>query len=137
MPDVNTPGDLPDTTKPSLPVPLARTAEQDAQDGPASWLDDLLAAAVFLTRIPLTRIPFVAARVTPDGLTRALRAFPLAGAAIGLFAGLVYYLGTLFGLPALAAALVAIGLTLILTGAAHDDGPADFADVFGAGRAAA
>lgn len=111
---------------PNLPQPIPAAAPLE---GFAGWRDDLLAAALFLTRLPLGR--FV---IAPPQLARALRAFPLVGAAIGLAAGLVYWLGAVFGLSPLPAAFVTLGATAFLTGALHEDGLADCADGFGGGH---
>lgn len=78
MPDASPPA--PPSAPPPDHVPAVRAA-------PASWRDDLVAAALFLTRLPVARF------APPDAsLQRALRAFPLVGALIGLWAALVYWL---------------------------------------------
>ncbi|MGE0725915.1 MAG: adenosylcobinamide-GDP ribazoletransferase, partial [Alphaproteobacteria bacterium] len=68
---------------------------------------------------------------------RALRVFPVIGAAIGAAGGLVLVIAAALDLPPLAAALLALGAIAVLTGALHEDGLADAADGFGAGRDAA
>jgi adenosylcobinamide-GDP ribazoletransferase len=92
------------------------------------WLDDLLAAAAFLTRVPVPH------RAPPPNLARAYRAFPLLGAAIGAAVGAVYLLLLWIGLPTIGAAALALGAGALLTGALHEDGLADLADGFGGGR---
>jgi len=92
------------------------------------WLDDVLAAAAFLTRVPLPHL------ASPPNLARAYRAFPLLGAAIGAAVGAVDLLLLWIGLPAIAAAALALGAGAMLTGALHEDGLADLADGFGGGR---
>jgi adenosylcobinamide-GDP ribazoletransferase len=92
------------------------------------WLDDLLAAAAFLTRVP---VPHGA---SPPNPARAYRAFPLLGAAIGAAVGAVYLLLLWIGLPTIAAAALGLGAGALLTGALHEDGLADLADGFGGGR---
>jgi adenosylcobinamide-GDP ribazoletransferase len=92
------------------------------------WLDDLLAAAAFLTRVPVPH------RASPPNLARAYRAFPLLGAAIGAAVGAVYLLLLWIGLPTIGAAALALGAGALLTGALHEDGLADLADGFGGGR---
>jgi adenosylcobinamide-GDP ribazoletransferase len=94
------------------------------------WLDDLRLAVGLLTRIPVPH-PDGAA---PSYLPRAHRVFPLVGAAIGSVIGLVYLALSGIGLPALAAAALALGTGMLLTGALHEDGLADLADGFGGGR---
>ena len=92
------------------------------------WLDDLLEATAFLTRLP------VPGRDRPPNLARAYRAFPLVGAVIGAVIGAVDLLLLRIGLPAIAAAALALGSGALLTGALHEDGLADVADGFGGGR---
>ena len=64
-------------------------------------------------------------------LTQSMPAFPLVGAAVGLAAGALYVLISTL-LPHWAAALVAVGALIAVTGALHEDGLADFADGLGA-----
>ena len=91
---------------------------------------DLRAAAVFLTRLPLT---------WPDGapadqLGRATVFFPLVGAGVGAVAGLIAAgLAWAGAVPWLAAA-AALAVQIALTGALHEDGLADLADGVGGGR---
>src|SRR6266403_4763813 len=92
------------------------------------WLDDVLAAAAFLTRVP---VPHLA---SPPNLARAYRAFPLLGAAIGAAVGAVDLLLLWIGLPAIAAAALALGAGAMLTGALHEDALAALADGFGGSR---
>lgn len=96
---------------------------------PESWREDLLAALTFLTRLPWRRI---AAEPAPS-LAGASWAFPLAGLVVGLIGGFAYVIAAGLGLPALAAALVAVAATALATGGLHEDGLADTADGFGGG----
>ena len=91
------------------------------------WLDDLLAAAAFLTRVPIPH------RDASPNLARAYRAFPLVGGLIGAAIGAIDLLSLWIGLPIIAAAALALGAGALLTGALHDDGLADVADGFGGG----
>lgn len=93
-------------------------------------LRDLRIGACFLTRLP---VPWPQA-APADGLARAMRLFPVVGAGIGLGAGLVWALALWCGAPPLVAALLALAGQMVLTGALHEDGLADVADGFGAGR---
>jgi|BEDMetMinimDraft_2_1075160.scaffolds.fasta_scaffold05548_2 adenosylcobinamide-GDP ribazoletransferase len=63
---------------------------------------------------------------------RMVWAFPLAGAALGAFAGLVHAALRALGLPSGLAALGALGALTVATGALHEDGLADTADALGA-----
>jgi adenosylcobinamide-GDP ribazoletransferase len=88
-------------------------------------LTGLLAAAQFLTRVPirLRREPDVAASVPW---------FPVVGAMIGAAVGGVAA-GSSELVPPLVAAAVAVAVGLLITGAFHEDGLADVADAFGGG----
>lgn len=79
------------------------------------------------TRLPLGDLPLLPA----GGLGRAVWAFPLAGAVVGLLAGLMVLVGAEFGLGPWLLALVAIAAELMITGAFHEDGFADIADGMG------
>jgi len=87
------------------------------------WGDDLLAVIGFFTRLP------VKASAVP--LATAVRAFPLAGVLIGIVGFLAYMLAFRLGLSGLLAALFAVAATAVLTGALHEDGLADLADMLG------
>ncbi len=92
------------------------------------WRSAPAVATVFLTRLPL-RAPDVP-------LAGAALFFPVVGFGVGCVGGGVFWLGALIGLPALAAALIALAAAAWLTGALHEDGLADMADGL-AGRGAA
>ncbi|MFN3076182.1 MAG: adenosylcobinamide-GDP ribazoletransferase [Alphaproteobacteria bacterium] len=94
------------------------------------WGFDLHLAAVFLTRLPLPAGPVV----DRWGLARAMRVFPLIGAAIGTVGGLAYGGLAYGGFSPMIAALGALGVMTLMTGALHEDGLADTADGFGGGR---
>lgn len=97
-----------------------------------SWPQDLHLAFVFLTRLPLPAV----GEVPRGALAGAMRAFPLVGAALGLGAGLVFWLAAQ-ALPPPLAALLAVAAYGWLTGFLHEDGLADVADGFGGGHDAA
>jgi adenosylcobinamide-GDP ribazoletransferase len=80
-------------------------------------------AAVFLTRLPLPRLP-----QAPPPLAQAMAAFPVVGAGLGLLGWTVLAAAEGSGLPAEAAAILAVGALLLATGALHEDGLADVAD---------
>jgi adenosylcobinamide-GDP ribazoletransferase len=86
---------------------------------------------VFVTQQFLTRVPvpgWVAREPwNPDWLNRAVRHFPLVGAAVGAAGAAVAGLALLLWPPLVAAAL-AMGATVWLTSAFHEDGLADTAD---------
>lgn len=94
------------------------------------WLDDLRVAVAMLTRIPMPHPD----GASPANFVRAQRLVPLVGAGIGAAVGLVFWALHAAGLPALAAAALALGAGMWLTGGFHEDGLADLADGFGGGR---
>src|SRR5260370_37412575 len=93
-------------------------------------LDELRVAVAFYTRLPV-------AQPTPvDGaaLARAAWAAPLVGVLIGALGALAYWIAYRLNLPPLVAATLAVGATLLFTGALHEDGLAHTAGGF-CGRA--
>jgi adenosylcobinamide-GDP ribazoletransferase len=83
---------------------------------------DLMAAFGLLTRLPVkVQMEQAVARGA-----RAAWAWPLAGAAVALLAGCAGWLAAGFG--AAIAAGVMLAVMIMLTGALHEDGLADFAD---------
>ena len=87
-------------------------------------LSDLLTACGLLTRLPVAR---------PGDLAACVWAFPIVGGAVNGLGGLTYWLVHWFGMPPLLAAVWALTVTMLATGALHDDGLADTADGFGGG----
>jgi adenosylcobinamide-GDP ribazoletransferase len=85
----------------------------------------LLGAVQFLTVIPIRSAS------APPG--RAAIFFPLVGAAIGAVAGMLFDQTRSF-LPLNLAALIALAFFALITGGLHEDGFADCADAFRAGR---
>jgi cobalamin 5'-phosphate synthase/cobalamin synthase len=86
----------------------------------------MLAAAAFLTRLPIDR----RGRVAPEDVARGVALFPVVGAGIGaVMAGVAWTLGRAF--PAGVAAIGAVAVGLILTGGLHLDGLADTFDGYG------
>ena len=82
----------------------------------------------------LTRLPVnVVATVSPSVFARSSRWFPMVGALVGMQSAATLFLGILVGLPNVVAVLIAIGFSILLTGALHEDGLADVADGFGGG----
>ena len=101
--------------------------ESPSQTAPLeAWWSDILIATAFLTRVPLAPVA--------GTLGRAMRAFPIIGAGVGLVGAALYAIAIWLALPAFAAALLALAGMAALTGAVHEDGLADTADGFGGGR---
>jgi adenosylcobinamide-GDP ribazoletransferase len=95
-----------------------------------AWRDEFLAAFTFLTRLPLGRAQADAPQLS---LADTSWAFPVVGLVIGAVGGIAYAIASALALPALAAALIAVASTALITGALHEDGLADTADGFGGG----
>lgn len=94
----------------------------------SKWYDNVWAAFIFFTRLPLWRI-----HEPPRECYRAVVEYwPLVGWLTGALMGGVIYLGGMF-LPQAVAVLLAIAARILLTGALHEDGLADFFDGFGGG----
>ncbi|KJZ22889.1 adenosylcobinamide-GDP ribazoletransferase [Tritonibacter mobilis] len=89
---------------------------------------DLLLALVLLTRLPLPHLP----KASFARQSRAVWAFPLAGAVVGLLAVIIAALALMWWPPAIAAGLT-LAAQVTLTGAMHEDGLADTADGFWGG----
>jgi adenosylcobinamide-GDP ribazoletransferase len=92
----------------------------------AAWWAELRAALGFLTRLPIPD----SEKPATGSLAQASWAFPMVGLLVGLLGALAYALAAALGLPALAAALIAVGTTVLATGALHEDGLADTVDGF-------
>jgi adenosylcobinamide-GDP ribazoletransferase len=92
---------------------------------------DAARAIAFLSRIPVPPSLFAGY----DGrLGRLVAAFPLAGLVIALPSAVVFFLLLSLRGDALVAALVALAVQALVTGALHEDGLADTADGIGGGR---
>ena len=87
-----------------------------------------LTAIMFYTRIPVP--PWI--DHSENLLNKATRYFPFIGWIVGGFAAGIFYLGIL-ALPFSVALLLSIAGSILLTGAFHEDGFADFCDGFGGG----
>lgn len=92
----------------------------------AEVIKSFATAMAFLTRIP------IAVDVSSDDLARSVPWFPMVGLLIGALVGSVYAVlaGSIGGL---AAAGMAVGVGIMVTGAIHEDGLADTFDGFGGG----
>ena len=78
----------------------------------------LALALVFLTRLPV-RLP---GQASAAELGASTASFPAVGALIGLVTAAVFALGLALGLPGLAAAVMALIVQVMFTGALHEDG---------------
>jgi adenosylcobinamide-GDP ribazoletransferase len=89
--------------------------------------NEIRLALAFLTRLPV-RLP---EHVADHPLAAAARAFPLAGIPVALAGWAVYALAWTLGIAPALAGLLALAAMVVLTGALHEDGLADFADAAG------
>jgi len=89
------------------------------------WTEDLQAATAFLTRLPLR-----AASTPTFDLTRAARAFPVAGAIVGIVGAAAMIICHSIGMSPLLNAVFTVASLLVVTGALHEDGLADTANGF-------
>jgi adenosylcobinamide-GDP ribazoletransferase len=89
----------------------------------------LLCAVQFLTRVPTPNL----ANFKPDWITRSARYFPLVGQGVGLVSAMVL-VGAERVWGGAVAAMLAIAVGLLITGAFHEDGLADTADGLGGGQ---
>lgn len=94
------------------------------------YVIDFFATIMFFTRIPIKWSFF--SDKAPD-LTRAAWAFPLVGFLIGGLSGSLGDFLIFVGLPIFLSCIIAITVSVLLTGAFHEDGLADTADGLGAG----
>ncbi|WP_314126176.1 adenosylcobinamide-GDP ribazoletransferase [Segatella maculosa] len=92
------------------------------------WRDRLFAAFIFFTRLPFWRIH----QPRKEAYETVVELWPLTGwLTAGCMAATLYF-GS-FIVPTALAAIAAIIVRILITGALHEDGLADFIDGFGAG----
>jgi adenosylcobinamide-GDP ribazoletransferase len=81
-----------------------------------------------------TRLPVGPAKLVDDGdVARASWTFPIAGLLVALIGAAFYWLESRLRIPTEPAAALLLAVTVLLTGAMHEDGLADTADGFGGG----
>src|SRR6266545_4118193 len=100
-----------------------------AEVKPGDILADLRIGIAFYTRLPLRQ----AEPVGGADLARAIWTSPIVGLLIGLIGALAYWIAYRLKVPPIPAAALAVAVTLLATGALHEDGLADVADGFGGG----
>jgi adenosylcobinamide-GDP ribazoletransferase len=107
---------------------FATTAGDAMRIQPNALIGDTMRSLGFLSRLPVPD-RFFADDPVPS-LARSSGAFPLAGLLIALPGAVMLAVGIVLGLPPLIAATLAVAVTVIVTGALHEDGLADVADGF-------
>ena len=110
---------------------LAASSESDSPL-PSTW-ECFLAAIQFLTRIQVTLVPDQSSAYYKLALQRGVLFFPVVGGLIGGFTAILFFAASQMGLSALVAALLAVGIEALLTGAFHEDAFADTCDALGGG----
>lgn len=88
----------------------------------------ILATFMFFTRLPLWKI----ANVPAEHFKKVVPLWPLVGWLTGGVMAVTYALASMF-LPSVIAIILALVARVLLTGALHEDGFADFCDGFGGG----
>ena len=92
------------------------------------WFDNIWAALIFFTRLPFWRI-----HQPPQASYKAVVEYwPLTGWLTGGAMAATLYFGSMI-LPHAVEVIAAIAVRLLITGALHEDGLADFFDGFGGG----
>jgi adenosylcobinamide-GDP ribazoletransferase len=95
-----------------------------------SLIADMRIAISLSTRLPVGP----SAAVAEGDIARASWALPVAGGLVGLAGAFIYWLATRLHLQPEPAAMLALAMTILITGAMHEDGLADAADGFGGGK---
>jgi adenosylcobinamide-GDP ribazoletransferase len=92
------------------------------------WYDRIWASFIFFTRLPFWRLH----QPPQECYKTVVEHWPLAGWITGGLMAATLWVGSMF-LPYAVAVLLAIVVRLLITGALHEDGLADFLDGFGGG----
>lgn len=100
---------------------------------PRGWLPERF-AEMRIALMTLTRLPTGRVGDPVPSMAAAAWAYPLVGLLVGGVGALAYGLAVAAHLPPALAALAALAVGLIVTGAIHEDGLADTADGLGGGH---
>ena len=101
------------------------------------WLPEIRAADLLIALGLLTRIPVPAHDESgSEPIARSCWAWPLVGVIVGFIAGLAGAALSWLGVSSPLAAIAALGVLILLTGALHEDGLADTIDGLGGGATA-
>lgn len=103
----------------------------NSSDSISLRLQQLLLCLVFYTRLPFGRL-----LVGERDFAAAQWAAPIAGIAVGLCGGLVFFVADVAALAPSVSAAICLATMAMVTGGLHEDGAADTADGFGGGKTA-
>ena len=108
------------------------TEENEKAKETISPLLTFLTAVQFLTRVPLPSVMRCSMDQYPLALQASVVYFPIVGVLIGVSTTITYCMSSYFWSP-LIAAVLAIAVEMLLTGAFHEDALADATDSLGGG----
>ncbi len=91
-------------------------------------IEDISIATIVLTRVPVNSIFQINQNIE---IHRGQWAYPLIGAILGFFTFVLIFLFDNIGIPHQASILISLSIGILLTGALHEDGVADFFDSLG------
>jgi len=97
----------------------------------SAFLWSPVVALQLLTRLPLPAAPNGIYEADCAARRMSLVFFPAVGALVGAITGVAYIAASHMGIPTLACAAIAIGVSALVTGGFHEDGLADVADSLG------
>lgn len=100
----------------------------EIQTDQTKWYDRVWAAFIFFTRLPFWRLH----QPPKENYRTVVEHWPLTGWLTGGAMAATLYLGSMV-VPSPVAVVVAVVVRLLMTGALHEDGLADFLDGFGGG----
>lgn len=105
---------------------ISQNARKWLTDGTA----DILVCLRFCTRLPIKTFAFESPPAEAS-IAAAAAMLPIAGALIGLVGAIVLWIFVKLGLSSSLASLLSIATLVVITGALHEDGLADFGDALG------